>query len=127
MYKQFETRVEGDLLNARAWGSDDDLEEVKRYGMAIVAACLESGCNKALLDERALQYNLSVTDTYQLADYYSGQLRKLLPKIIKTAIVCDRKFMQDAAFWEDCAVNRGLHVKTFSSADQAVLWLDGET
>ena len=45
----FETRVEGNLLKARAWGADDDLEDVKRYGMAMVSACLDGGCNMLLL------------------------------------------------------------------------------
>ena len=49
---QFETSVEGALLRSRAWGSDDGLEEVKRYGMTIIAACLHGDCDKALLDDR---------------------------------------------------------------------------
>lgn len=123
----FETSVEGDLLKARAWGSDDNLEEVKRYGMAIVAACLSGGCNKALLDERQLEYSLSVFEMYDLAEYYSKQVRKLTPKVIKAAIVCDPSFVKDATFWEDCSVNRGLWVRVFSSIDKALLWLEGDT
>lgn len=119
----FETSVEGDLLKARAWGSDDNLEEVKRYGMTIFAACLDGGFNKVLLDERDLRYELSFLDTYDLAEFYSEQMLKVRRKLIKAAVVCDPKFMKDAAFWEDCAVNRGLYVKTFSSVDKALLWL----
>ena len=122
---QFETSTEGTLLRARAWGEDDGLQEVKRYGMAIISACVEGGCDRALLDERELKYNLSITDTYELAKYYSEQIYKLLPKIIQTAIVCDQEFMKDAAFWEDCALNRGLYVKVFTSIDKALQWLDG--
>ncbi|HYQ71609.1 MAG TPA: hypothetical protein VET88_06740 [Gammaproteobacteria bacterium] len=91
----FETLVEGDLLKGRAWDTDDSLEEVQRYGMAIVAACLDGGCSKVLLDERELQYGLDVFDTYDLADYYSEQLRKLLPKVIKAAIVFDPEYLKE--------------------------------
>ena len=121
----FETGIEGTLLRCRAWGSDDNLEEVKRYGMAIIAACLEGDCDKALLDERELKYDLSITDTFKLAEYYSNQMQKLLPKVIKTAIVCDQEFMSEATFWENSSVNRGLYVKVFTSIDSAMQWLDG--
>jgi hypothetical protein len=121
---QFETSTEGTLLRGRAWGQDDGLEEVKRYGMAIITACLEGGCDRTLLDERELKYNLSITDTFELAKFYSEQIYKLLPQIIQTAIVCDEEFIKDAAFWEDCAVNRGLYVKVFTSLEMAKRWLD---
>ena len=121
----FETNVEGTLLRCRAWGADDGLEGVKRYGMAIIAACLYGDYDKALLDERELKYNLSITDTFKLAEYYSNQMQKLLPKVIKTAIVCDQEFMKEAEFWENTSANRGLCVKVFTSIDSAMQWLDG--
>jgi hypothetical protein len=121
----FEASIEGTLLRSRAWGSDDDLEDVKRYGLAIITTCSESDCDKALLDERELKYDLSIADTFKLAEYYSNQMQKLLPKVIKTAIVCDRKFMKEAGFWENTSVNRGLNVKVFTSIDSAVQWLEG--
>jgi hypothetical protein len=85
---------------------------------------LEGGCDRTLLDERELKYNLSITDTFELAKFYSEQIYKLLPQIIQTAIVCDEEFIKDAAFWEDCAVNRGLYVKVFTSLEMAKRWLD---
>lgn len=121
----FEKSIEGNLLRGRAWGEDDDLEDVKRYGMAIIAACLDGDCDRALLDERELKYNLSIADTFKLAEYYANQMQKLLPKVIKTAIVCDQKFMKEAAFWENTSANRGLNVKVFTSIDSAMQWLDG--
>jgi hypothetical protein len=121
----FEKSVEGNLLRARAWGEDDGLEEVKHYGMAIIAACLDGDCDRALLDERELKYDLSIADTFELAEYYSNQMQKLLPKIIKTAIVCDQEFMREAEFWENTSANRGLNVKVFTSIDGAMQWLDG--
>lgn len=66
--------------------------------MAIIAACLAGDCDKALLDERELKYNLSIADTFKLAEYYSNRMQKLLPKVVKTAIVCDQEFMKEAAF-----------------------------
>ena len=121
----FEASIEGTLLRSRAWGSDDDLEDVKRYGLAIITACSEGDCDKALLDERELKYDLSISDTFKLAEYYSNQMQKLLPKVIKTAIVCDREFMKEAGFWENTSANRGLNVKVFTSTDSAAQWLDG--
>lgn len=121
----FETSIEGTLLRCRAWGSDDNLEDVKRYGMTIIAACSDGDCDKALLDERELEYDLSITDTFKLAEYYSHQMQKLLPKVIKTAIICGQESMKEAAFWENTSVNRGLYVKVFTSIDSAIQWLNG--
>ena len=70
----FETSVEGALLRSRAWSSDDGLEEVKHYGIDIIAPCLDGDCGKVLLDERELKYDLSIIDTFKLAVYSLNQM-----------------------------------------------------
>lgn len=120
----FETSIDAGTLKVRTWGRDSSLEEVKRYGMTVFETCLDRGCNKLLLDERALKYELDILDTYKLAEFYSEQMVRLKQQVIKAAIVCDPKYLKDAVFWEDCSVNRGLFVKAFTSADDALLWLE---
>lgn len=44
----------------------------------------------------------------------------------KVAVVCNEKFVADARFWENVAVNRGLRVRMFKSLDAAQTWLDDE-
>lgn len=106
-------------LKVIAKGKDDDQADVKNYTDAVVNAILDFNSKKVLCDERELQYNLSLTDTFQLGEYvsqYSGHL-------IKIAIVCNSKFIDDAKFYETVTTNRGMQIKVYTSIEEAECWL----
>lgn len=106
-------------LKVIANGKDDDQADVKNYTDAVISAIFEFDAKKVLCDERELQYNLSLTDTFQLGEYvsqYSGQL-------LKIAIVCNIKFFDDAKFYETVTTNRGMQIKIFTNIEEAESWL----
>jgi hypothetical protein len=111
--------VENDLLKATASGKDETLEEVMDYGMAIIHAAIVNKCQKVLCDETGLEYSLGTFESFESAKFISENA----PDVAKVAIVCNPRFIGDAAFWETVAVNRGLQVKFFKNLRDAEEWL----
>lgn len=112
---------DGDTLLVNASGFDESLEQVREYGMAIIAACVEGGFTHVFCDERELEYRLATIDTLDAAAFISEHA----PRVGKIAIVCDPKGSADARFFEDVAVNRGLTVRAFKDPGGARHWLEG--
>jgi hypothetical protein len=111
--------VDGDTLLVRAWGVDDSLEDVQGYGMAVIQACIESKCLRVLCDERDLEYRLGTIDTYRAAEFISQNV----PRLVRVALVCLPEQIEDAAFWENVAVNRGMLARAFKDMDTARAWV----
>jgi hypothetical protein len=117
---QYVLQPEGDLLTVKTSGFDENLQEVEQYGLTILEACKEGNYARVLCDETELEYRLSTLDTYESAVFLASQA----PRLIKAAIVCNPKFVQDAHFWETVATNRGLTVRVFKDVESARAWLD---
>lgn len=113
--------TEGELLRVEASGFDENLDEVKAYGAAVVAAAVEHRSRLVLCNELELAYRLTIVDLYELAKY----MAELAPHIVRIAIVCKPDFSGDLRFWENTAVNRGLFVKGFHDLAAARDWLTG--
>jgi hypothetical protein len=111
--------VRNKTLFVKTSGKDDDLEEVQRYSLAILEAALAAGCTSILSDETALEYALGVADTFESAKFIAG----IAPSVCKAAIVCNPAQINDAAFWENVAVNRGVQVRVFKTMPEAEAWL----
>lgn len=107
------------MMRVIAWGKDDNLEQVKEYGMAILMAAISSGCTKVLCDELQLVYSLGTFDTFESARFIS----EYAPNIAKVAIACKPDQIDDATFWETVASNRGLFVRVFKTLHEAEEWL----
>jgi hypothetical protein len=116
------TTVSGNILEVRASGFDENLEDTQAYGLGVIAAGSRAGVRRILCDERDLEYRLGTLDTYDLAAFIAAQV----PDVDRTAIVCNPRFLADARFWEDTAVNRGLSVRVFTDPDAARRWLAEE-
>lgn len=114
---QIESKNE--LLHVVAHGKDDNLEDAMNYGMAVIQAAKENSSKKILCDERNLVYNISVIDTYQLAETAS----RYASKIQQIAIVSNPKNSKDGKFYETVASNRGLRIKMFLDYNEAIEWL----
>lgn len=115
----FDHKLEGELLKITTQGSDDSLEDVYRYGMAILGLAIEHQCKLVLCDERNLAYKLSTMDTYELAEIASREA-KFVQKI---AVICNEKYLQNARFYETVAQNRGLTIRVTSEEEDALNWL----
>jgi hypothetical protein len=117
---QYSFSTRGQTLLVKASGWDEDLEEVQRFGLAIIAAAVERQCQSVLSDERELEYRLNTVDTYAAAVFIAEHA----PLVSQVAIVCRADMARDAGFWEDVAVNRGLRVKMFQDLPAAEAWLE---
>lgn len=117
---EYQMQVQGDLLLVETSGADDNLDEVKNYGMAVIRAALEGKCRRILCDELNLEYRLGTVDTFESAQFIASQA----PHVAKIAIVCSLQSSADAAFWETVAVNRGLSVCMFHDRAEAAKWLE---
>jgi hypothetical protein len=115
--------LEPDLLLVKATGFDETLADLEAYGRAIIQTCLERGVTRVLCDESALEYRLDTFDTYWAAEFMSQHV----PALAKAAIVCQPRGLEAARFWEDTAVNRGLHVRVFTDLAAARGWLQGSS
>ena len=116
---QYSMEAEGDLLVVVASGADEDLNDVKAYGVAVIQAAIQTGCRLVLCNELDLEYKLGTVDTFESASYIASYA----PHVAKVAIVCNAQCINDALFWETVAVNRGLMVRVFRSVADANVWL----
>jgi hypothetical protein len=112
--------VEENTLVVRATGVDENLSQVRSYGLAIINAAKEHGVTRVLCDERELEYRLGTFATYEAAAFISSQA----PSVSRAAIICRADLLPDALFWETVAVNRGLLVRVFKEMAPAKAWLD---
>lgn len=79
---------------------------------------------EVVLDLRDARCSLSVSDVFQLA-YYMAWPDPGLPTRRKVAvIVSPEEEFDHAKFFETCAVNRGLHVKSFQDLRAVERWLE---
>lgn len=116
---EFEAIKDGDILRVRAWGKDDSLKDVIRYGSGVLEACIENNVKKVISDERELKYAIDTFEIYELAKLYA----ELGSYIEKVAFVCSPEGLEDAKFMENTASNRGLVYKAFDSYEKAEKWI----
>lgn len=115
----FTSEIEGDLLVVTTCGTDDDLQQVIDYGQAVIDLAVRSGAPRILCDERNLVYTLGTVDTFELAKAIADRA----PTVMRVAIVCRPQDFEDGKFWENVAVNRGLHARAFLEMELARAWL----
>lgn len=116
---RWQTRVDGDLLWVEARGADDDLAEVRAYGLAVIAAAQAAGVQRVLCDERELHYRLGFGDTWAAAT----ALAEAAPGVGRLALVTALEEAGMARFFEDTAVTRGLQCRVFLDVEAARQWL----
>jgi hypothetical protein len=109
----------GDRMFVETCGSDEDMESLRSYGLAIIENALLLNCASILCDETRLEYRLGTYDTFESARFISERA----PNVAKVAIVIDPRFLDVAEFRETVAVNRGLKLRVFSEREKALAWL----
>ncbi|MDX9724091.1 MAG: hypothetical protein RBU37_25310 [Myxococcota bacterium] len=115
----FRTEVKDGVLLVTSSGRDDSLEDVLHYGFSVIETAVSAGVTRVLCDERALEYTLGTTATYQAAQLIAERA----PNVARVAIVCAPSFLEKGKFWETVAVNRHLHVRVDVDAERAMEWL----
>ncbi len=116
----FSWEIIDDILVITTSGVDESLEDVQNYAASVIEVGLKSGCRKALLDERQLEYRLGTIDTFQLAEYTAASA----PNIGKIAIVPQAKNISDAQFYENVVSTRGVRLRVFRNLESAKKWLE---
>jgi hypothetical protein len=117
----YQFTVEENILVVNACGVGDKLEEVKDFILAIVQKALEQNCNRVLCLEKDLEYKMGFMDLFQSAVFVATLNIPVVGASL--AIVCDEKYYNDLAFWENVVVNRGLIMRAFTDPEKAREWL----
>ena len=86
---------------------------------AMVEACSQVQISKALLDCRNMTGEIQMFSSFMVAEYGV----KMIGIISKTALVGREDQMLHNNFVENVAVNRGVNLKIFTDADEAIDWL----
>jgi hypothetical protein len=115
----FEHNIEGNTLKIKAHGYDESIADVEEYGFAILSLVIQNGCRHVLCDERDLEYRLSTSDTFDLAEVAAREAKQ----VEKIAVICDKRFMNEAAFYETVAQNRGLTIRVSADEKSIMEWL----
>lgn len=115
----FGVNYENGVLFITASGRDDNVQQVIDYGSSVIELAVRYGSKYILCDERDLEYTLDTFDNFESA----RKIAELAPKVVRIAIVCGAKFLDDGKFWETVAVNRALQVRFDTEMERARAWL----
>jgi hypothetical protein len=111
----------GEVLYFTGEGAEEGLEENRRILKMVVQACEEHNCRLVLLDDRRVQYTISIISLYELARSYKEV--NIFRQISKVALVSDLQYKEDNDFFETTSQNRGLNLRVFYDIEQAEAWL----
>ena len=97
-----------------------DFEASKQSILDIASQITQPGEYDVLMDNRAAEATLSTTDLYEL-----GQSLAEHPALhqSKMGILVPERAMEQAAFFENVAANRGVRIKAFTNFEEAITWL----
>lgn len=116
---QFTCVARDGVLWVTASGKDDGMADVQEFNVAVYQQMKANNCKRVCSDERLLQYDISLIDTFKIAEQaarHAGDIERL-------AITCQEKFWKEVSFFEDVAVNRGLTVRFFVDHNEAARWI----
>jgi hypothetical protein len=109
-------------LHAIVTGSNSK-ENVARYLDEIQRECGVRGCSRVLIEERLEGPRLGTMPVFEIASGGSSRARRSFEAIAYVDVNAEGDLMK---FAETVAVNRGLHVRVFSSVNDAEKWLEGK-
>jgi len=111
--------ITSSLLYVKAKGNDENVKEVKGYTEAIIQKALETKPKYIFCDEYELIYEISITDTFALAEFASTYASQ----IDKVAIWCNPDFLESGEFYETVSSNRGLTIRISPHKEELIKWL----
>lgn len=122
MALDYKIESHGDLLKVTTSGYDENVNDAVKYGEDILQACMDSNCQKILVDESRMSDVLDKIGQYELVT----RLAAIAPHDLKVAIVVNPNNYQETSFGTMVAENRGFKINAFTSMDDAHEWLQLE-
>jgi hypothetical protein len=119
MALEYNIEIDGDLMTVTTRGYDDSIDEAVSYGELVIGACVESQCRKILVDESEMTGVLDKVGQFEMVK----RLLSLVPYDLNIAFVVNPAFYEETSFGTMVAENRGIHVKAFTSEEDASEWL----
>jgi hypothetical protein len=116
---KYRIQDEDAFLRVTAFGTCDDLFQLKEHILAISSAALSAGLTRVLVDEREMCYHLTTVDSFESGKF----LAKMSRFGITAAVVYNLDGAKDTRFWETVAVNRGAALRAFEDVNDAEEWL----
>ena len=115
----YSIEADGGLLTVTTKGFDDNIDEAVKYGEDIIRQCFEKNCRMILVDESQVAAVLDPVSQYEMVQ----RLKSLIPYELSIALLANIDHYQDTSFGGMVAENRGINVKVFTSAQDALAWL----
>ncbi|KPL27995.1 MAG: hypothetical protein AMJ72_05715 [Acidithiobacillales bacterium SM1_46] len=101
---------------------DNTVETVRRYLDELAQVCARHGCACLLIEENLDGPSFSTTDVYSVV----VEAARKVPSSLREIAFVDANpehLLENVAFAETVAVNRGVNVRRFETVAQAVHWL----
>jgi hypothetical protein len=115
-----DVKIIQDLLIIISAGCEKSLEDSINYISAILQVAVDTRCEKILLDERDMQYDLSKEEGVSLTEYIVDHTSD----IGRTAIVCKPEDYENLHRWAGELQKQGHDLRYFTDYDLAYQWLD---
>ncbi len=116
---EYSSEVIGDIYKVNVQGHCENLEEFALYTENVLRMVEEAGRNKIIIDITKVETRFGILDNYE-----SGMIvADTAPPKLFIAVIDLEENLQDAKFWENVTVNRGVKTKVYSSVDEAKAWL----
>ena len=103
-----------DLIRVRVWG-DDPIEDWLSSKQEVVRLHETHGTSMLLVDVREQESAQSIPDIFDFAEDW--------PQEIRAAILVGEDTVDDIAFLETAALNRGKEIRLFYDDSEAQRWL----
>jgi hypothetical protein len=117
---EFDIKIDQDLLIITAFGHETNLDDSEKYISTIVQAAIDTQCEKILIDERQLEYDLSPDDILQLAEFIKNET----PVNGKVAIVSKPKYEKELKDLEAFLRSEGEDLMFFIDYNEALEWVN---
>jgi hypothetical protein len=118
----FEVQSKEEYLYIKSRGSNDSLEEHKKYNLEMYERIRQHPFNRILVDEQEVTYSNTLMDMYDLAHFYDQEM-PVEARLLRLALVVKEKYEKLASFWEVVCQNLGYQFKVFYLIEQAESWL----
>lgn len=101
---------------------ENSADNVRRILGDVIAACTQHGCSRVLFEEYLVGPSLGIVEAFEIVAEGSDTARPVVQQVayVDTNPEHDSSLLQ---FIETVAVNRGIHVRLFTTVREAEAWL----
>lgn len=105
-------------------GVRDSLANMVDSANMIYKKARETNSNKMLVDFRALDIQVRITEAFNIVKTYERSLPEL--RNIVVAAVFEPRHRDFARYWQEVSAHRGFTIKVFENFNEAEKWLVGK-